>query len=393
MADSYDVVIVGGGAIGSAIAYFLRAEPGFDGTVLVVERDPSYEYCSSARATGGVRQQFSTPENIEIGLYGAQFVKEIGEHLSVDGEAPDVGFREQGYLILATEAGIPALNEVLATQRAHGADIAFLDRGDLGHRFPWIVADGLAGASFGERNEGWLDPYGLLQAFRRKARDLGADYVHDEVVDLTREGERLTGAVLREGGSVKAGVVVNTAGARNAAQVAAMAGVEIPVEPRKRSAFVVATKEDVSAWPLTIHPNGVWGRPEGQGYLCGTAPPEDQDPANWDFDEHYWLFEETVWPTLYARIPAFEELRVERSYCCHYDFNTFDQNAIIGRHPERANFFIATGFSGHGLMQSPATGRAVMELITHGGYRTLDLTRFGVERIAAGERVLEVAIF
>ena len=393
MAETYDVVIVGGGAIGSAIAYALMAEPGFGGTVLVVERDPSYEYCSSARATGGVRQQCSTPENIEIGLYGAQFVKEIGEHLSVDGEAPDVGFREQGYLILATEAGIPALNPVLATQRAHGADISFLDPDALGGRFPWIVTDGLAGASFGERNEGWLDPYGLLQAFRRKARDLGADYVHDEVVDLTRDGDRVTAVVLREGGTVSAGVVVDSAGARNAAQVAAMAGVEIPVEPRKRSAFVVATKEDVSAWPLTIHPNGVWGRPEGQGYLCGTAPPEDDDPAVWDFDEHHWLFEETVWPTLYARIPAFEELRVERSYCCHYDFNTFDQNAIIGRHPERANFYIATGFSGHGLMQAPATGRAVMELITHGGYRTLDLTRFGIERIAAGERVLEVAVF
>lgn len=393
MAGSYDVVIVGGGAIGSAIAYFLRAEPGFDGTVLVVERDPSYEYCSSARATGGVRQQFSTPENIDIGLYGAQFVKEIGEYLSVDGEAPDVSFREQGYLILATAAGIPALNEVLATQRAHGADIAFLDPDALGRRFPWVRTDGLAGASFGERNEGWLDPYGLLQAFRRKARDLGADYAHDEVVGLTRDGDRVTGAVLRDGGSVAAGVVVDAAGARNAAQVAAMAGVEIPVEPRKRSAFVVATREDVSAWPLTIHPNGVWGRPEGRGYLCGVSPPEDQDLANWDFDEHHWLFEDTVWPTLYERIPAFEELRVERSYCCHYDFNTFDQNAIIGRHPGTANFFIATGFSGHGLMQSPATGRAVMELIVHGGYRTLDLTRFGIERIAAGERVLEVAIF
>lgn len=393
MADRYDVVIVGGGAIGSSIAYFLMAEPSFGGTVLVVERDPSYEYCSSTRATGGVRQQFSTPENIDIGLYGAQFVKEIGEHLSVGGETADVSFREQGYLILATAAGIPDLSETLAIQRAHGADIAFLDPDALGRRFPWVQTGGLAGASFGERNEGWLDPYGLLQAFRRKARDLGAVYAHDEVVDLTRHGGRVTGTVLRDGGAVAAGVVVDAAGARNAAQVAAMAEVEIPVEPRKRSAFVVATQEDVSAWPLTIHPNGVWGRPEGRGYLCGVTPPEEQDLAVWDFDEHHWLFEDIVWPTLYERIPAFEALRVERSYCCHYDFNTFDQNAIIGRHPEAEGLIIATGFSGHGLMQSPATGRAVMELIAHGEYRTLDLTRFGVERIAAGERVLEVAVF
>jgi FAD-dependent oxidoreductase domain-containing protein 1 len=173
MNKSYDVVIIGGGVTGSASAYFLAAQDAFGGSVLVVERDPTYEHAPSARATGGIRQQFSTPENVRIGLFGAQFLKRIGEHLAVDGEAPDVAFRERGYLLLATPEMLPVMQANHAVQLENGADIAFQSPDELRARFPWLGADGLAGGFLGLSNEGWLDPYALLQAFRRKARSLG----------------------------------------------------------------------------------------------------------------------------------------------------------------------------------------------------------------------------
>lgn len=396
MAESYDVVIVGGGIMGSCTAYYLAGSPDFDGTVLVVERDPTYEFASTTHATGGVRQQFSTPENILIGLYGAEIIRNAGDLLEVDGEKPEVGFRENGYLLLAPEEGLADMLSNHATQTEHGAQIRHLDADALKGRFPFINTDDLVGGFLGEANEGWYDPYGLLQAFRRKARSLGAAYRDDEVVDLVREGYRITGVVLGSGDTVGAGRVVNCGGARDAAKIAEMAGVSLPVEPRKRSAFVLRTKVDVSSWPLTIHPNGVWGRPEGAGgfgYLSGCTPPDEEDTPSWEFEPHHDYFEDKVWPTLYHRFPAFEELRMERSYACHYDFNTLDQNAILGLYPGLENYYVSTGYSGHGVMQGPACGRAVMELIVHGEYRSLDLSRFGVERIPENRPIREIGVY
>ncbi len=401
MPESFDVVIVGGGIIGSCTAHALAASADFDGSVLVIERDPTYAFASTTHATGGVRQQFSTPENIEIGLYGAQVIRQAGTLLEIEGEAPEVGFRENGYLLLAPEDGLDVMRANHDLQCRLGARIDHLDPAALGARFPALATEGLAGGFLGAANEGWYDPYALLQAFKRKARSLGARYLTDEAVGLTRDGKRITGVELASGETLTAGCVVNCGGARDAAKIAGLASVALPVEPRKRSAFVVRTRIEVSDWPLTIHPEGVWGRPEGGGgfgYLCGCAPPEDDDPAIWDpppgcFEPHHADFEEIVWPTLYKRFPAFEELRLERSYACHYDFNSLDQNAIIGRAPGLENFYVATGYSGHGVMQGPASGRALMELIVHGRYRSLDLTRFGVERILENRPLREIGVF
>lgn len=389
----YDVVIVGGGCIGSSIAYFLKNEKGFTGSVLVVERDPTYEFCSTTRATGGVRQQFSTPENIEIGLFGAGFLKQVGELLEVDGDKPSISFRENGYLLLATDEAMPVLKENHALQLRHGADIAYLDRDTLKAKFPWLSLNDVPGGFLGLKNEGWYDPHGLLTAYKRKARSLGAEYLPDEVVGLERAGGRVVAVTAKAHGRIEAGVVVNAAGARDAAKVAEWAGVSLPVEPRKRCAFVVSCPQPVPDGPLRFEPNGVWSRPEGRFLLCGVSPTEENDPATLDFDVDYSLFEEVVWPTLAERVPIFEALRVERAYAGHYDHNTLDQNAIIGLYPGLANFYVATGFSGHGVMQSPATGRAVTELIVHGGYRALDLKRFGVERVLAGRPLRETGIY
>ena len=277
MQSSYDVVIIGGGVTGSSTACFLAAEDAFDGSILVIERDPTYEHAPSARASGGFRQQFSTPENVRIGLYGAHFLKHIDEHLMVDGETPDVGFRERGYLLLSTAEALPLMRDNNAVQRECGADIHFQSPAQLRERFPWLSTEGLAGAFLGLSNEGWVDPYSLLQAYRRKARSTGVDYVADEAVEVSRHNARVDSVRLRDGGRVEAGVVLNVAGARDAAQIAAQVGVDLPVEPRKRCTFVFECREDLGAPPLTIMPNGVAFRPEGRGFIGMASPPPEWD--------------------------------------------------------------------------------------------------------------------
>ena len=391
MTQSCDVAIVGGGVIGSAIAYFLLGPMGFPGRVIVVEKDPTYADAATSRSAGGIRQQFSTPENIAMSSFGAQFVKHVGEHLGVDGETVSIPFTEWGYLFLATPAGLPILEANHRTQRGLGADIALLDPAALKARFPWLRTDDLAAGTLGLSNEGWIDPYSLLQAFRRKARALGAVYLTDEAVGLERQGSRIEALTLAQGGRIACGNLVDSAG-YHAHEVAAMAGIELPIRPRKRFVFVFDCKEPVERAPLLIDPSGVYFRPEGANFIGGVSPPEDQDPDCFDFEIDYRLFEEVVWPTLAERVPAFEAIKLVRAWAGHYDYNTLDQNAILGPHPEIRNFFFANGFSGHGLQQSPAAGRATAELIAHGAYRSIDLTRFGYERVLRGEPIVELDV-
>ena len=388
MADSYDVIIIGGGVTGSATAYFLAAGQ-FDGSVLVVERDPTYANAPSARAAGGIRQHFSTPENIRIGLFGAEFVKNIEQTLCVDGEAPAVDFKERGYLILASPDTLAMMHENHAVQRQIGAGIAYQTNEELTVRFPWMETHGLAGGFLGLENEGWLDPYSLLQAFRKKALSLGVTYIVDEVTALRREGNRIGEIGLRSGESLSTGIVLNAAGARDATGLAAQVGIQLPVEPRKRCAFVFECREAIGDTPQVVLPNGVAFRYEGKRYLAVVAPPPERDPSTTDFDIDYALFDEIIWPTLAERVPVFEAIKLTNAHACHYDFNTLDENVILGHVPEVDNFLVAAGFSGHGLMQSPAVGRALSELIEYGEYRSLDLSRFGFERVLNNTPLLE----
>jgi sarcosine oxidase len=388
---SYDVVVVGGAVIGSAIAYFLADCDDFDGTVLVVERDPSYAGCSTALSVGSIRQQFSTPENIEISKFGGAFLKRIGDRLAVDGEAPKIDFQERGYLFLAGPSAMEALRRNHDIQRGHDCAVALLTPDELSDRFPWLNVDGLAGGSLGLENEGWFDPYSLLQAFRRKARALGVDYAADEVVGLEVADGRVVAAQLAAGGRVACGAAVNAAGPR-AAAVAAMAGLDLPVHPRKRCVFVFDCRAELPGHPLLINSDGVYCRPEGTGYICGVSPPPDRDPDCLDYDVDYSLFEDIIWPSLAHRVPSFEAIKPGRAWAGHYAYNTFDHNAILGPHPEVANFHFANGFTGHGLQQSPAVGRATMERIVHGAYRSLDLSRLDYTRIAADAPVIEANV-
>lgn len=388
MQKSYDVIIIGGAAVGSATAYFLKGPLGFAGSVAVVERDPTYGEAATPRSLGGIRQQFSTRENILMSRFGMEFVKRVGEHLEVDGDRPDVSLREQGYLFLASPEGLGVLEANHKTQRDLGHDVVLLDPPALKARFPWLNTAGLAAGSLGLKNEGWIDPYALLQAFRRKARVLGAEYIHDEVVGVERNGARIAAVTLKSGGRLACGTVVNSSGTR-ANLVAAMAGLEIPIRPRKRFIYVFDCREPPEKAPLTIDASGVFFRPEGAGFVCGVSPPETEDPDCLDFELDYSLYENVVWPALAERVPAFAAIKLTRAWACQYDYNTLDQNAIIGPHADCGNFLLANGFSGHGLQQSPAAGRALAELIVHGAFKTIDLTRFGFDRVRRNEPLKE----
>ena len=391
MGECWDVVIVGGGVMGSATAYFLAAEPGFAGRVLVLEADPSYEWCSSVRSNGAIRQQFSIAQNIEMCLFGARFFREAGTRLVVDGEAPDLGFREHGYLFLVAPERMDVLCRNHARQTALGAANVILDASALAERYPWLNTEGLGAGCLGTAMEGWIDPTSLLHAYRRKAISGGVTYRAGEVVALERCRDRVVSVTLADGARVACGAVVDAAGF-HAARVAAMAGIPLPVEPRKRFVFVFECREDVPHVPHSFDPTGVYWRREGRGFITGVLPPESEDGPCWDYDIDHGLFESVIWPTLAHRVPAFEAIRQTTAWACHYDYNRLDENAILGPHPEVANLYFINGFSGHGIQQSPAAGRALSELIVDGAYRTLDLSIFGYERIGRAAPVWEKGV-
>ncbi|MBP6850220.1 MAG: FAD-binding oxidoreductase [Rhodoferax sp.] len=386
---SVDVVIVGGAVVGSAAAFFLRSQAGFTGSVLVVEQDFSYDKCATARSAASIRHQFSTPENIRMSQFGTDFIQHLGEHLQVDGEVPDVGFREAGYLFLATPAGCGVLESNHRVQRGLGVDVALLAPAELRQRFPWLATQDLQGGSLGLSGEGWLDAYGLMRAFRRKAESLGVVYHQARAVQLLRQGHRIVSVLLSDGSSVPCATVINAAGT-GARQLAESAGIALPVESRKRSVFFCTSPAALGPCPLVIDPGGAYFRPEGSGYLCGISPPAAQDPECFDFEVQHALFDAVLWPTLAMRVPAFEALRVQHAWAGHYDVNTLDHNMVLGAHPAVDNLLFANGFSGHGMQHAAAVGRALSELVVWGGYRTLDLSALGWARVI-GNRPLPEA--
>jgi len=239
MKGSYDVVIVGGAVIGSAVAYFLKANPDFTGSVLVVERDPTYRFASTSLSSSSIRVQFSNPVNVRISQFGSAFIRDFARTMQVAVEAPpDLNFHQGGYLFLAnTEDGARTLRENHAIQRACGANVVLWGQEELGRAFPHLRVEDILLASYGQSGEGWFSNTGLMNGFKAKARALGAEYVTDEVVAIGRDGARVTSVTLQSGAMVRAGTIVNASGPR-AALTARMAGLDVPVEPRKRTLFV-----------------------------------------------------------------------------------------------------------------------------------------------------------
>ncbi|TIM27404.1 MAG: FAD-binding oxidoreductase [Mesorhizobium sp.] len=385
----YDIVIIGGAIVGSSIAYYLREE-GFSGSIALVERDPQFAHAATTLSCASIRQQFSIPENIRLSQFTLKLFRRLTEEFGADA---DIGFREGGYLILAGENGLPILKANHQTQLAEGADIVLEDAEALVRRFAWLSAEGITAGAYGRTGEGWFDAHAMLMLFRKALREKKIDFITADVTGIERQGDRVTGVGLDNGERLDAGIVVNAAGP-NAGKVSAMAGLVLPVEPRKRNVFIFEAREKYDDMPLLVDPSGIYVRPEGSVYITGGAEPEDGDgPADpGDFEPDWPLFEEVIWPVLATRIPAFEAIKPTRAWAGHYDYNTLDQNAVIGPHPQVENFLFANGFSGHGLQQAPAVGKALAELIVHGGYRTVDCAAFGYERVAEGRAFRELNV-
>jgi glycine/D-amino acid oxidase-like deaminating enzyme len=392
MQDQWDVVIVGGAVSGASTAWWLKGmQP--DLRVLVVEMDPTYAKSATALSAASIRSQFSNPVNVNMSRFGIDFVRNFADYLGPDGGVPDLGLRETGYLFLTrTETGAALLEELAAMQRELGADTHVLSPAEISGRFPWMNVGDLAAGSFGTRDEGSFDNMGLVTGFRNAARARGAVFVKDRAIGLEREGDRIVAVQLEQNGRMATGAVVSAAGTRSA-QVCGWAGLSLPVEPRKRTVFIIdapgARHPDA---PLIIDPSGIYMRPENNQWLTATVPTIDGPCDADDFEPNAHEFEDEIWEKLYERAEGFGAAKVTRLWAGHYDYNTLDQNAVIGLWPGMANFYVAAGFSGHGLQQSPAVGRGLAELITTGAYQTLDLSDLGVERVLEGRPFLEQAI-
>jgi glycine/D-amino acid oxidase-like deaminating enzyme len=383
------VVIVGGGAVGSSSAYHLATHPRFRGEITVVERDPTYARASSMLSASGIRQQFSTPVSIRMSQYGLGFIRDAARALAVDGDAPLLAFKEHGYLFLATEDGLPTLQENVALQRSMGAAIALLGPQSLVERFPWLSTEGLVAGAFGESGEGSFDGPALLMALRRKARALGVRYVAQECTGFLRRGEAVSGVQLADGSVLDCDAAVVSAGPWSG-RVASFLGIDMPIVPRKRMVYVISCREKLPRCPLVIDPTGIWFRQEGELFLCGRSPGEGEpDPDEPPLEVTEDMFFDYVWPVLAERVPAFAAVRIASSWAGYYELNLLDHNGIVGRHPAAPNVVFAAGFSGHGMQHSPATGRGVAELIADGAFTTLDLSPLGWARVIANTPMWE----
>ena len=383
-----NLIIVGGGIIGTLSAWSLRKE-GFAGRISVIERDPTYRFASTALSAASIRTQFACPVNVQLSLYGARFLKDLPANLGVEA---DIGFVENGYLILGDEHTQAARLDALNSQRALGAQVDLLDPGALAQRFPWVSTDGVTVATLGTRDEGWFDAWLLLQAAKSAAQAAGVAFVRAEATGAITRGGRFV-ALETDQGTIAGDWVVNAAGAASA-RVARWLGHELPVRPRKRTVFHFKAPLDGEAMPMLFDVSGAWMRPERDGFIAGIAPSADRDAdAEGDFEPDHDLFDETLWPILAARVPALEELRVQSAWAGHYEMCLFDHNGFVGFAPAIENGIVAAGFSGHGVMHAPGVARGVAELVVHGGFRSIDLAPLGVERITAGQPMPESAIY
>lgn len=386
-----DVVIVGGAVMGASCAYWLtRMQPGL--RVKVFERDPSFVRAATALSVASIRSQFSAPVNVAISQFGIGFLRDFQGSLGLDVGVPTLGLVENGYLFLGRSPEAPTvMADLAAMQRSLGAATEVWTPDQVKDRFPWLEVGDLTAGSFGPRDEGWFDNMGLLAGLRTAAKAQGAEFVTDEVTGITVAQGRVTGVTLARGGLLACGALVNAAGTRGAG-VAAMVGLALPVEPRKRTVFVIDA-------PNARHPDapllvdaGFYLRPERGHWITATVPLEDGPCDPDDFEPDLNQFEDMIWEQLYARAPGFDAVKVIRHWVGHYDFNTLDQNAILGPHPDLPNFHFMNGFSGHGLQQSPALGRGIAENLLTGGWQSLDLSDLSITRVLEGRPIPERAI-
>jgi len=385
---SYDVVIVGGAIMGSSVAYhLLAADPGLK--LAVIERDPTYARASTPLSLGGIRVQFSLRENILTSLYALECFSRFEEEMAVKGEKPSIHFRQEGYLFLVDLSGKELAEKSLELQRRLGGEVEWWPPQRIKREFPLLSVDGFVGGTFGHR-DGYLDPHGLMMAFRGKAISLGAQYVFDEGLKLEKDEKGISGLILASGQTIHSRIVVNAAGPW-AAEIARTVGVKIPISPTKRQVFAV--KPEVSlerSFPLVVTPSGLYFRSETGGMIL-VGRSLEEDPVGFEWSWEWGRFTECLWPELVQIVPSFETLKLVRGWAGLYEVNQLDNNAILGEWPEIKGLYLMNGFSGHGLQQSPAAGRYLAELILK-RTPTLDLSCFNPQRILENRPLGEGAV-
>lgn len=383
-----DILIIGGGAIGSAVAYFLKLKaPGTH--VTVVERDPAYGFASTPRASGGVRRLFSLPENIELSNFSIRFFDTFADTMAVDGDRAEIGLKKNGYLFIVPPSARDMLKRNFETERRLGCNVIWMEPDELKHKFPSMNVQDL-GAAVYSPDDGWLDPHSVLMGFRKKARSMGVEYLADEIIGLERRGNAVLGASLKSGARIEADHFVNAAGAW-AKDICAMLDISAPIEPLRRFEHYFESEEPIEPLPYLKDPERLAFRPEGQGYSGGV--PTLAEPRGYNFDVDHDYFENVVWPALAHRFPQFEKTKCKNTLSGLYDQNDFDGNVIIGPGADGlSNFHMLAGFSGHGLMHAPGCGRAMAELVLTGRYETIDLSRFGWQRLVDGTPLPEEGI-
>mgnify|MGYP000038021616 CR=1 FL=1 len=393
--NSYDIIIIGGAIYGSAIAWFLSNDSNFDGKILVIEKDPSYEFSSTARTNSCIRQQFSTKINIQISQFGADYINNFRTHMNGDPDIPILSIQNFGYMYLAnTKEFAKILWENQKIQASENAGTKYMSAKEISYDYPFYNVEDIVAGNHNLKNEGYFDGNTIFSWWKKSAKKNKVEYIKNEVcsMNLNESKTNVNSIVLKSGEVIVCDKVINSAGPY-ASKVSLMAGIEIPVEPRKRYSFVFKAEKPLDRdLPLTVDPSGVTMRSDGQYYLAGCPP--DYDPAvdYQDFTIDCSIWENKVWPKVAHRIPQFESIRLINSWVGHYAYNVLDQNAIVGYHSNVRNLIFANGFSGHGFQQSPAIGRGIAELITYNEFRSLDLSPFRFSRIEANEPFIETAI-
>jgi glycine/D-amino acid oxidase-like deaminating enzyme len=391
----YDVVIVGGAMFGSSVAWFLSNNADFNGSILVVEKDPSYEFTSTAHTNSCMRQQFSREINVRVSQFAADFVKNFKSYMGDDPRVPGIPFQSYGYMYLAdNESFANTLKASQVVQAECGAGTKIMTPRQIADVYPFYNLEDIVAGSHNLIDEGYFDGNTIFDWWKRSAQEKGVEYLTNEVVAMTKNqyGTKVQSVTLNTGETVSCGHLVNASGPR-AVLTSRMAGIEIPVEPRKRYTYIFSAERPLDVdLPLTIDPKGVHMRTDGTYYLAGSPPDDDPAVDYDDFSQDHTLWQDKVWPIIANRIPQFEAIKLINSWAGHYAFNTLDQNAILGPHTRVENFLFVNGFSGHGFQQSPAMGRGTAELIIYGEYRSLDLRPFNYERIELNQPFVEKAV-
>ena len=383
--NAYDVIMVGGGVMGCATAYYLlKNDP--QAKVAIIEKDPTYEFNSTVLSDANIRLQFNVKENIQISQYGLEVLETFAEDMAVEDDKPDVAFRQQGNLFLADEAGKDAALKGLETQQSLGCAVEWLTPEQIKERFSLFEVDRLSGGTFGSQ-DGTMDAYAVLMAYKKKAVSLGAEFIAGEVAEVLKAEDQVKGVRLVSGEEYSAPFVVNSAGAW-AQQLARTVGIELPIDPIKRQVFVLETNVETDVtYPLIVLPSGLYLIQEHDNvFMSGKILPDD--PIGFEFSWNQDVFVEHLWPELFEYVPAFDQLKIASGWGGLYTVNTFDGNAILGEWPQLKGFMLANGFSGHGFQQCHAAGRYLAELIL-GQTPSLDLSIFSPQRILDNKPVFE----